>query len=123
MCAVTDLVRLCQVAAHIYEPSDWMFAHILCEQISRALKPKKIQVGVSGDGEPIMVEAEVAMSGAELQAVIKGFNSLIATEGDRRRLQIEVKRRGQAQNGADSQSRSAKITQNRMSVLQGGKSS
>lgn len=110
------------VTAHVYEPSDWAFAHILCEQISRAMKPKKIQVGVDGNGEPIMVEAEVAMSGAELQAVIKGFNSLIATEGDRRRLQIEVKRRGQAQNGADSQTRSQKITQNRMSVLQGGKS-
>lgn len=111
------------VTAHIYEPSDWMFAHILCEQISRAMKPKKIQVGVDGNGEPIMVEAEVPMSGAELQAVIKGFNSLIATEGDRRRLQIEVKRRGQVKNGADSQSRSQKIAQDRFAVLQGGKKS
>jgi hypothetical protein len=119
MMAWDSLVK--SVTAHIYEPSDWAFAHILCEQISRAMKPKKVQVGVDGAGEPILVEAEVAMSGAELQAVIKGFNSLIATEGDRRRLQIEVKRRGQAQNGADSKTRSQKITQNRMSVLKGGR--
>lgn len=119
MMAWDSLVK--SVTAHIYEPSDWAFAHILCEQISRAMKPKKIQVGVDGAGEPIMVDAEVAMSGAELQAVIKGFNSLIATEGDRRRLQIEVKRRGQAQNGADSKTRSQKITQDRFTVLNGGK--
>lgn len=121
MMAWDSLVK--SVTARIYEPSDWAFAHILCEQISRAMKPKKVQVGVDGSGDPILVEADVAMSGAELQAVIKGFNSLIATEGDRRRLQIEVKRKSHAKNGPDSQSRSAKIASDRFSVLQGGKKS
>lgn len=109
------------VTARIYEPSDWMFAHILCEQISRAMKPKKVNVGFDGNGDPILVDAEVAMSGAELQAIIKGFNSLIATEGDRRRLQIEVKR-GQAKHGNDHQTAAAKVGQDRLAILQGGKS-
>lgn len=105
------------VVARLYEPSDWMTAYALCEDYSRELKPRKVQVGVDGAGEPILVEMECPMPGAKLNALLKGLSGLIATEGDRRRLQIEVKRNGQLQHGDDAKSAAKKVTQDRKLAL------
>lgn len=110
------------VVSRLYEPSDWSLAYMLCEDYSRELKPRKIQVGLDGMGEPILVEMEMPMPGAKLTALLRGLNSLIATEGDRRRLQIEVKRKSHIQHGADSKTAKQRVTQNRLELLQGGQS-
>lgn len=109
------------VVARLYEPSDWALAYALVEDYSRELKPRKVQVGLDGMGEPILVEMEMPMPGAKLNALLKGLNSLIATEGDRRRLQIEVKRKSQLQHGSEAKTASQRVTQDRMTLLQGGK--
>lgn len=108
--------------ARIYEPSDWQTAQLLCEDYSRELKPRKVQVGVDGMGEPILVEMEMPMPGAKVTAILRGLSALIATEGDRRRLQIEVKRRGAVQHGNETKTIKERVTQNRLELLQGGQS-
>lgn len=107
--------------ARIYEPSDWMTAWLLCEDYSRELKPRKVQVGLDGNGDPIMVEAEMPMPGAKMTAILKGLSALIATEGDRRRLLIDVKRNGQLQHGKETKTVQQRVTQNRLEILKGGK--
>jgi hypothetical protein len=107
--------------ARIYEPSDWQTALMLCEDYSRELKPRKVEIGRDGEDEPIFVEMEVPMPGAKLTAILRGLNSLIATEGDRRRLQIEIKRKSQFQNGAEHKA-SDGIAKDRFELLNGGRS-
>lgn len=58
--------------AIFYEASDWATAYLLAESISREL----------GSGE--------APSGASLSAWLKGMSSLLVTEGDRRRMRLEL---------------------------------
>ena len=72
-----------------YEPSDWMTAMWLADQMSKHLYPK--YVGLTREGDPVIQEAP--MSGQEIQAFLKGMTSLLATEGDRRRAAIELGRR------------------------------
>lgn len=57
-----------------YEPSDWMFAQIIAEAIAEyASNPGKA---------------------ATLNAILAGSTSLLVTEGDRRRLRLELTRTG-----------------------------
>lgn len=107
--------------ARIYEPSDWMTAWMLCNDYSRELKPRKVQVGVDGAGDPILVEMELPMPGAKMTALLKGLSALIATEGDRRRLEIQVKRNGQLQHGTETKTVQQRVSQNRLTALNGGK--
>jgi hypothetical protein len=67
-----------------YEASDWATAWLLAEVISRELKPKPVVVGTKVQ----MVAAPV--KAAALAAFLAGCTRLLATEGDRRRLQIEL---------------------------------
>jgi hypothetical protein len=76
----------------LLEPSDWALLFLACEDLSRELKPRKVQIGVDGGGDPIIVEASLPMPGAKLNAILKLMGNLLATEGDRRRLSIEVNR-------------------------------
>lgn len=76
--------------ARFYEPSDWMTAYILAGQMSLELKPRSVALG-SGE-DTIVVEMVVPMPGAKLNAILKGFTMLMATESDRRRLSIELER-------------------------------
>ena len=70
-----------------YEPSDWSLAELLAEAMSRDL-----QATVDGVVQPI--------SGASLASLMKGMTLLLVTEGDRRRLQIEL---GKPEPAADQQ--------------------
>lgn len=74
--------------AQFFEPSDWGTAWVLCESISREMKPQPI--GITDEGEPVM--AKLPPKGASLAAWLKALSSLLATEGDRRRLRIELER-------------------------------
>ncbi len=69
-----------------YEPSDWALARAIAEAMSRDLKPRMVPVAGA------LVEATMPVPGASLQAWMKAMTVLLATEGDRRRLSLELKR-------------------------------
>lgn len=71
-----------------YEPSDWATAELIAESISRDLKPQV--VGVTGEGEAQF--AQIPLKGASLAAYLKAMSSLLVTEGDRRRVSLELER-------------------------------
>lgn len=106
--------------AIFYEASDWSLAFLLAEQISLALEPRPTQIGVDGDGQPVFKYMRQPMNGAQLSAILKGASSLMSTEGDRRRLSIELDRQKQREAmGADG-SNVVSITQNREDVFKRG---
>jgi hypothetical protein len=75
------------------EPSDWATAYALCEMLSRELKPKPIVVA-TGEGTSEIQWVTQPVNGAVMNAFLKGWStSLMATEGDRRKLRIELERR------------------------------
>lgn len=69
-----------------YEPSDWATAFLICESLSRDLKP--VVIFVSDEGEVTTFEKPV--SGQAMQAYLKGLAALGTTEGERRRMRIEI---------------------------------
>jgi hypothetical protein len=81
-----------------YQPSDWATAYLLAESISRDLKPQF--VGVNEESGEVIYEA-IPLKGASLSAYLKGFTALMATEGDRRRMQIELERESLKGQGKD----------------------
>lgn len=72
--------------SHWYEPSDWALAYLIAESMSRDLKPQV--VGVSIDGKA--VKATIPLRGTSMSSYLKAMTSLLVTEGDRRRLRIEL---------------------------------
>lgn len=80
-----------------YEASDWAVARILCESMSRDLKPQWTNVGSAE--EPDMRQIEQPLKGANLSAYLKGFAELGMTEGARRRMSIELSRRPKLEGG------------------------
>lgn len=72
-----------------YQPSDWAIAYVLAESLSLDLKPQF--VGINEQTGEVMME-RIPLKGASLAAYLKGFTALMATEGDRRRLQLELER-------------------------------
>lgn len=88
--------------AIFYEPSDWMTAYLLAEVLDRWLKPQDVKVGQTGsegaekgggDVTYVFEQKIIAMPGATLNALLKGMSSLMTTEGERRRLKIELDRK------------------------------
>lgn len=72
-----------------YEPSDWAYAYVQAESLSRDLKEQF--VGISEvTGRPIT--AIVPINGARMNAFLKANTALMATEGDRRRARLEIER-------------------------------
>jgi len=73
-----------------YEASDWAAAYLLAESLSRDLKPQVV-------GEDVLTgkafRADKPLKGASLAAYLKGFAALGVTEGDRRRMGIEIDRK------------------------------
>lgn len=81
-----------------YQPSDWAIAYLLAESLSRDFKPQV--VGINEEtGEPVF--ERIPLKGASLGAYLKGFTALLATEGDRRRMQIELERESLRGKGKD----------------------
>ena len=75
-----------------YEASDWSTAYLLAESLSRDLKPQPI--GVS-EATGKVLRARQPLKGSSLAAYLKGFAALGVTEGDRRRMGIEIERNPQ----------------------------
>jgi len=71
-----------------YEPSDWATAYLIAESISRDLSPQV--VGFTEREGAIM--GTIPLKGASLSAYLKAMSSLMVTEGDRRRLRVELQR-------------------------------
>src|SRR5690606_9749792 len=71
--------------AQFYEPSDWMMAYTLAEQIHHEFSEKVISVTPTGE----KIWGYAPMSGASLNAVLKGMSNLLVSEGDRRRRSEE----------------------------------
>ena len=74
-----------------FEPTDWAQIFLLCEALSGYLKPQNVVIQ-NGPNAGDVVEVEQAMPAAALAALIKGFGALMFTEGERRRMRIEVER-------------------------------
>jgi hypothetical protein len=71
-----------------YEPSDWGLAFLVAESMSRDLNPQV--VGITDSGK--VVTSVIPLKGASLSAYLRAMNVLLVTEGDRRRLQVELER-------------------------------
>ncbi len=70
-----------------YEPSDWATAFLVAESMSRELKPQPV---VDSEGNVSFVS--YPPKGASLAAWLKAMTTLMVTEGDRRRLRLELER-------------------------------
>lgn len=81
-----------------YQPSDWATAYLLAESLSRDFKPQFVGMNEES-GEPIF--EKIPLKGASLGAYLKGFTALLTTEGDRRRMQIELERESLKGKGKD----------------------
>ena len=66
--------------ADFYQDSDWAFAYSLCDDLSHYKKPL-----VARDGTEYHKR-----SGQMLQAIYSSLERLLVTEGDRRRVRIEL---------------------------------
>lgn len=76
-----------------WEPSDWAIAQLVCESISRDLKPQFVGVAQGSEGMPgEPIYERIPLKGASLGAYAKMFGQLMLTEGERRRLSIELER-------------------------------
>lgn len=102
------------------EPTDWMTAYALMETLDRWLKPQDIKVGESrpavqegGEVTYVFEQKRVPMPGGVLTAILKGLTSLMATEGDRRRLRIELERQKRLDEAASGGSNVVDIVQRR----------
>jgi hypothetical protein len=73
-----------------YEPSDWMVLYLACESLSRDLSEQFVGINES-TGE--VIRDFIPLKGASLGAYSKVFASLLLTDGDRRRLRLEIERR------------------------------
>jgi hypothetical protein len=81
-----------------YQPSDWAIAYVLAESLSLDMKPQF--VGINEETGEVMME-RIPLKGASLAAYLKGFTALLATEGDRRRLALELERESLKGKGQD----------------------
>lgn len=84
--------------ARFYEPSDWALAVVMAESMSRDLSPQFVgfEQGTDEEGHEFSKASLQAlpMKGASLAAYLKGMSNLLVTEGDRRRLRLELERPG-----------------------------
>lgn len=74
--------------SEFYEPSDWNTAFLLADSISRDLNPQF--VGFTEKGDVIM--EPIPLKGSSLAAYLKGMGNLLVTEGDRRRMSVDLVR-------------------------------
>ncbi len=79
------------VQSRFYEPSDWAALKMACETQSRMLDDQAVNIGTKEDPEIVM--QPVPIKGADLSALAKVWSSLMVTEGDRRRLRLEIQRK------------------------------
>lgn len=87
-----------------YEPSDWATAYLIAESMSRDLSPQFVGITEKGDS----VRETIPLKGASLSAYLRAMAVLMVTEGDRRRLQVELVK--PQQSDPDAERASATVT-------------
>lgn len=60
--------------SRFYEPSDWAMAYVLMDDLTHYLRSR-------------------SRPGVKLSAILSGLGSLLVTEGDRRRVRLELERK------------------------------
>lgn len=105
--------------AIFYEPSDWSTAYVLAGQLSLAMEPRPVQIGMDSEGKPIFRTMVVPMPGSALTAWLKGAAALMTTEGERRRLRIELERKKRADEIAGGDGTVVDILKNRQDIFAG----
>lgn len=91
------------------EPSDWSMLYLMCESISRDLNPQVVGITEQGD----VVKDIIPLKGASLNAYLKGFAALLVSEGERRRLRIELERQKRKDAAAEGDGKVVDIVQRR----------
>jgi len=107
-----------------YEESDWAFAYLLCEHLTRELNPKfvgtkKVHEGETVSGLPIMVDEEMyeQMPVGSIAAIMKAMEKLMVTEPDRRKARVEIERNAIVEDDLGDD-----VVADRLTLLQGGRS-
>lgn len=98
------------------EPSDWSALYLMCESISRDLKPQVVGINEES-GEPIF--ATIPLKGASLNAYLKAMGSLMMLEGDRRKLRIELERQRRLDAAAEGDNKVVDIVKHRQDAFKG----
>lgn len=98
-----------------YEPSDWALAVLIAESMSRDLMPQAIGIAEKS-GE--VVESVIPLKGASLSAYLRAMAVLLVTEGDRRRLHMELQRNAGVD--PDAESADGTVLDLRARLAQGG---
>jgi hypothetical protein len=80
----------CSGQNKFFASSDWAAAYTLCESMSREFAPQPMVVGSGSDARVELVE--VPPKGASLSAWRALMAGLLMTEGDRRRVALELQR-------------------------------
>jgi hypothetical protein len=106
--------------ARFYEPSDWMVAYITADWLNQLRKPQYVTMQTVGPNttEPYFLRRP--MSGSDMGAFLRVCANLGLTEGDRRRMRIElthVEPEQPEQTPGDLETERAELT-----LLQGGAS-
>lgn len=105
--------------AVFYEPSDWATAYVLAETLSRELSPQPVMSTDPQTGEVTIEWIKMPIKGASLTAILKGMTALMVTEGDRRRLSIELERKRDLDEAAAVAAGASSISQQRQRRLGG----
>lgn len=71
-----------------YTSADWATAWNAADALSREMNPRPVTLGRGDDAHTVMLELPI--TAAAMQAFLKACTALLATEGDRRRAQIEL---------------------------------
>ncbi len=71
-----------------YTDSDWAMAWVLAESMSRELQPQPVTLGRGEDAQTVLVS--LPPKAASLAAWIKAMSCLLVSEGDRRRVSLEL---------------------------------
>lgn len=107
-----------------WEPSDWAILGLTCSQISQEYaddliieKVKQPLEAGSGGGEKLVYGSR-PMPAGKFTAIMRTLGSLGLTEGDRRRMHMELNRFADPETEATPES----IEADRLTLLQGGRS-
>lgn len=106
-----------------WEPSDWAILRLTCSQISQEyaddliIEKVKEPIFDGGGGGERLVYGSRPMPAGKFAAVLKALGSLGMTEGDRRRMHVELERHGQRPDPGTADD----VGKARLELMQGGR--
>lgn len=88
--------------SRFYEATDWAQLYILCVALDREIKPQFVGMQNLVDGSTRPMIKRMPIKGATLNALRSWNSALLAAEGDRRRIQLELEKANIPSDGAGS---------------------